>query len=254
MPELQAPPVKRRRRGEQVTNMILNEEPAGKNALSAAPQDDETSSQEFPLPRRRTTSYPSQALEASQSQSSSKDTPKDMDLDCPLETSKPQRTQVLPSQNQISTKHQSRPRSQSNANEWLVVAPKDDATRKALWEKASKANAEKMDGAHFKPPALSKPSVTVTAPSTNTTNTQSSHLLSLRERRTNGPDFRRFRKNIVPRQVDESELIVVQAVQAKESQQQLRLQENQRELEKQQRLADELFREIGGGTTRRRRR
>jgi hypothetical protein len=54
--------------------------------------------------------------------------------------------------------------------------------------------------------------------------------------------------------VDESELIVVQAVQAKESQQQLRLQENQRELEKQQRLADELFREIGGGTTRRRRR
>lgn len=145
-----------------------------------------------------------------------------------------------------------------DASGWYTIAPRDNAVRKAWRKKASKMNAEIM-GEHLMPPAQSAQVVAIVSPTTTegSSNTNGSRdALGRRPRRTNGPNFKSFRKNIVPRKVDACERIALKPVQARESEQQQRLQENQRELEAEQRRADELFREIGAGTstTRRRRR
>ena len=95
------------------------------------------------------------------------------------------------------------------------------------------------------------------APSQSGSNKANGSVLDDGARITNGPNFKAFRKNIVPRNKDAEERIPLQVFQARESQQQRQLEENQRELEEEQRRADELFREIGAvssTTTRRRRR
>jgi len=146
----------------------------------------------------------------------------------------------------------------ANANGWFTVAPKDNGTRRAWRNKMSKAHAEQHDGSHFMPPAQSEHVSIVTPSSVSGGSNGSSSGRDApvhHSRRSDAPDFKRFRKNIVPYKVDACEHIRLEAMQARESEQHLRLEETQRELEAEQRRADELFRDIGGGgTTRRRRR
>jgi hypothetical protein len=145
-----------------------------------------------------------------------------------------------------------------DATGWFTIAPKDNSLRKAWRKKASKMNAEENDGKHFMPPAHSEHVVAIipppAAPGGNSNSNGSRDVLGRRPRRSNGPNFKTFRKNIVPRKVDACERISLQVFQARESEQQQRLEVNQRELEEEQRRADELFRDIGAGASKTRRR
>lgn len=142
-----------------------------------------------------------------------------------------------------------------DANGWFTVAPKEDSTRKELRQKASKRHAEEEeDGKHFQPAACTKVAVEIVSPS-NAVPSQDYYASSnLPYRRGNGKDFRGFQKNIVPRKLDPSEIIPMVIVQAREDEMQRELEEDQRQLQAQQRVADELFRDISASSMPRRRR
>jgi FHA domain len=139
-----------------------------------------------------------------------------------------------------------------DANGWYISAPKTDSTRRAWRQKASKRFAE-TDGDYFQPAAGSKEVAAVVSPS-EVAPTQSHAAQSVRRRKSNGVDFRSFRKNIVPRKIDDSETIPMIVVQAREDAVQQELEEEQRQLMIQQRVADELFRDLGSSQPRRKRR
>lgn len=143
----------------------------------------------------------------------------------------------------------------ADKNGWFVAAPKDDMKRKALRQLASQRYvAEVEDGAHFQPAATSKKVAAIVSPATATHSRSYAAPNFRRRNNSNGVDFRSFRKNSVPRKIDNDEIIVLVRAQAREDAIQQELEEEQRELEVQQRVADELFRDIGGAQPRRKRR
>jgi hypothetical protein len=246
MTELQLPSQKRRRRDETP--------PA-----SATVHEEESSHHQGDTPDKQSEVHPQQETER-------EDFPveQDVSMEEEDESSHPpeppvkqsRRAEISSTSNNNTEQCLARP----DSTGWFSVAPKDNAVRKAWRKKASKMNAEENDGKHFMPPAHSEHAVAIIPPPTSggssngNSGNGSRDVLGRRPRRSTGPNFKGFRKNIVPRTVDACERISLQIFQARESEQQQRLVENQRELEEEQRKADELFRDMGAGTSKTRRR
>lgn len=132
---------------------------------------------------------------------------------------------------------------------WFAVAPKDDAKRKAWRKRASKENSLQDEGEYFHPPALTTRSVAIVSPDQAPPNT--APVLGHRNRNS-GPDFKLFRKNLIP--PAHTQRIKMRAVHPKETEQQRQLEADQRELDAEQERADELFHDTGAAPSRKRRR
>jgi hypothetical protein len=243
MTELDAPTRKRRKRGEpnepiMETSMEDSEEPKHSSAEVSSVVDGDSTNSDKPMEQ----DFPDFPME------------QDEAIDENQGASQPRvaaaKTTHIPVSRSTTASHECLDGVDENG--WYAAAPKADSTRKAWRQKASKSCAE-QDGEHFQPAAGSKAVAAVVAPS-QANPSQNYAAPRVHERKANGPDFRTFRKNIVPRKIDASEIIQMVVVQPREDEVLQELEEEQRQLEVQQRVADELFRDVGSSMPRRKRR
>lgn len=134
---------------------------------------------------------------------------------------------------------------------WFTTAPKEDEKRKEWRKRASQENAGENGGIQFLPTAQTQTIALVTPPPAHAKSSNSSRTKT--SRRQGGPDFKSFRKNSI---LTSRATISLRVVLPAESDHQRQMADDQRELEAQQRRADELFRGDGmkKGAARKRRR
>ena len=244
MTEFEAPTRKRRKRGEPTIEPII----------------EETTMNDWEAPTRRgpATSPNIADDEQSPDEPSNPDFPVDQDeaMDNDLDHGAPEGMAIPPRTSRIRVNRALTTGDESlggaDSNGWFAAAPKDDSIRTAWRQKASKLSAEE-DGEHFQPAPASRAVAEVILPS-KATPSQNYASSRIPARKTNGLDFRAFCKNIVPRKIDDSEIISMVVVAAREDDVLQEFEEEQRQLEIQQRVADELFRDIGASMPRRKRR
>ena len=132
----------------------------------------------------------------------------------------------------------------ADSNGWFTAAPKDDRERSRLRQRASLAY-QKETGVALEPSASTDVSIHVAA-MTDSTNHHStgrtySASASVRQKKTNLPNFKRFRKNCVLATDEEEVIILVDATLSEASRAPEQLNAEEIEMMENQRLAEALF-------------
>jgi hypothetical protein len=177
-----------------------------------------------------------------------------------------------------SRKAHQQPLGASDTNGWFTIAPKDDDTRALLRQQASAAY-QKASGISLEraaptsvgsvriacvPPPLSS----LSSLESQSPNDSFSSFYSIGRGGASGtsynnmnnnasggiPNFKKFRKNVVPKSSSDIRRIVLREFISEKTDKQRQMNEQQQELEEEQRLADALFRGDGTVGPRKRRR
>ena len=139
----------------------------------------------------------------------------------------------------------------ADRNGWFSIAPKDSRQRMEIRKRASDQVALKEGGVSLLPAAETETLVVPLLPNADNKWSVPSHSAVPSSRR--GPNFKKFRKNLIYNSGAESR-IALRAVLPKESEQKRFMEEQRQELEEQQRIVDELFQEAGSMGMKKRRR